>query len=86
VTHRRVRQDAEVRRLVRRCQKLRVGQRSLHEERFERCRWFAIEGVSFRFVEFNAPEHFSAVRPSTLVKHPTGRFNPEFRWKREETV
>ncbi len=33
--HCRVRQDPEVRRRVRRRQKLRVGQRSLHEERFE---------------------------------------------------
>ena len=33
--HRRVRQDPEVRRRLRRRQKLRVGQRSLHEERLE---------------------------------------------------
>ena len=32
--HRRVRQDPEVRRRVRRCLELRVGQRSLHQERF----------------------------------------------------
>ena len=33
--HRRVRQDPEVRRRLRRRQKLRVGQRTLHEERLE---------------------------------------------------
>ena len=36
--HRRVRQDPEVRRCLRCRQKLRVGQRPLHEERLELCR------------------------------------------------
>ena len=37
--HRRIRQDAEIRRRLRRGEKLRIGQRSLHEERLElRCR------------------------------------------------
>ena len=47
--HRRVRQDPEVRRRVRRCLELRVGQRSLHEERFK-LRRRVRHGRAFRFV------------------------------------
>jgi hypothetical protein len=45
-----VRQDAEVRRRLRRCLELRVGQRSLHEERFKLRRWVRHGGgfLSFR--------------------------------------
>jgi hypothetical protein len=53
--YRRVRQDPEVRRRIRRCLELRVGQRSLHEERFKLHRRVRHEGHSLSFRCFNGP-------------------------------
>ena len=48
--HRRVGEDPEIRRLFRRRQKLRVGQRSLHEKRFEFRRRIGHQGA-FRHLQ-----------------------------------
>ena len=64
--HRRVRQDPEVRRCLRRRQKLRVGQRTLHEERLELRGCCCHRGITFRFTD--ACRDFSAgsqTRPKT---------------------
>ena len=50
--HRGVRQDAEVRRRLRRRQKLRVGQRPLHQERFE-LRCCVCHDVPLKSAQFN---------------------------------
>ena len=47
--HRRVGQDPEVRRRVHRSHKLRIGERTLHEERLELRRRRCHQDTSFRF-------------------------------------
>jgi hypothetical protein len=62
---RRVRQDAEVRCRVRRFLELRVGQRSLHEERFKLRRWVRHGGG---FLSFPLNQCFGAL-PGGTARH-----------------